>query len=50
MEFCNKGMVWADPPPPVMVKDHTFTFFLWTLPLPTFIGLTVVSKSCLKVV
>ena len=22
MEFCNKGMVWVDPPPPVMVKDH----------------------------
>ena len=28
MEFCNKGMVWVDPPPPVMVKDHKFTFFL----------------------
>ena len=28
MEFCNKGMVRADPPPPVMVKDHKFTFFL----------------------
>ena len=27
MEFCNKGMVRADPPP-VMVKDHKFTFFL----------------------
>ena len=30
MRFCNKGVVWADPP--VMVKDHIFTFF-WTLPL-----------------
>ena len=28
MEFCNKGMVRADPPLPVMVKDHKFTFFL----------------------
>ena len=28
MEFCNKGMVRADPPHPVMVKDHKFTFFL----------------------
>ena len=29
MEFCNKGMVRADPPPPVMVKDHKFTFFFY---------------------
>ena len=28
MEFCNKGMVRADSPPPVMVKDHKFTFYL----------------------
>ena len=28
MEFCNKGMVRADPPPPpVMVKDHKMTVF-----------------------
>ena len=36
MEFCNKGMVQADPtppPPPVMVKDHKFTTKNWTLPL-----------------
>ena len=34
MEFCNKGMVRADPPPPpVMVKDHKMTvFFGGTLP------------------
>ena len=36
MEFCNKGMVWADPSPPVMVKDNIFTFlFFGTLSLPT---------------
>ena len=29
MEFCNKGVVRADPPPPpVIVKDHTLTIFL----------------------
>ena len=27
MEFCNKGMVWDDPLPPVMVKYHIFAFF-----------------------
>ena len=34
MEFCNKGMVWADtpPPPPVMVKDHKITIFLGPFP------------------
>ena len=33
MEFCNKGMVRADPPPPVMVKDHKMTiYFFGTLP------------------
>ena len=33
MEFCNEGMVQADPSPPVMVKDHIFTFFY-----PSLIG------------
>ena len=34
MEFCNKGMVRADtPPPPVMVKDHKITILFGTLPL-----------------
>ena len=33
MEFCNKGMVRADPPPPpVMVKDHKITIFLGPIP------------------
>ena len=32
MEFCNKGMVRADPPPPVMVKDHKMTIFLGPFP------------------
>ena len=32
MEFCNKGMVRADPPP-VMVKDHKITmYFLGPFP------------------
>ena len=34
MEVCNKGMFGLTPSPPVMVKDHIFTFFFfWTLPL-----------------
>ena len=30
MEFCNKGVVRADPPPPppIMVKYHIFAVFL----------------------
>ena len=33
MEFCNKGMVQADPSPPIMVKDHKLTIlFFGTLP------------------
>ena len=36
MEFCNKGMVRADPPPPVMVKDHKFTFIFGPFPNPCF--------------
>ena len=32
MEFCNKGVVWADPPHPVMVKYHIFVIFFGTLP------------------
>ena len=31
MEFCNKGIVRADPPP-VMVKDHKMTILFGTLP------------------
>ena len=40
MEFCNKGMVQADPAPPqVMVKDHIFTFFLGPFPYWTSVSL-----------
>ena len=39
MEFCNKGMVRADPPPPpVMVKDHKFTFFFFDPSLSNIFG------------
>ena len=42
MEFCNKGMVRADPPPPVMVKDHKITVFFWD---PSLREITV-NKIC----
>ena len=45
MTFCNKGVVRADPPP-VMVKDHIFTFFLGPFPnkLERILAATAVSK------
>ena len=50
MEFCNKGMVQADPlpPPPVMVKDHIFYFFFWDPSLRYIVGrwLVIVVVVC----
>ena len=34
MEFCNKGMVRADPlPPSYGQRPYFYIFFFWTLPL-----------------
>ena len=33
MEFCNKGMVRADPPPPQLWSKTINLHFFWTLPL-----------------
>ena len=35
MEFCNKGMVRADPLPPSYGQRPYFDHFFGTLPLPT---------------
>ena len=37
--FCKKGLVLGDPPPPGLVKDHTFTFFFGPFPYPFAISI-----------
>ena len=49
MDFCNKGVVWADPPPPpTQLWSNTTILHYFTLPWEEFSKISPMSSLCPK--